>query len=70
MKVKSGSGIECRTRDLTDVDNVCDLLKMVKDKVQPKLDAVPLDALKLYKCEADAANSEKADTPNKYTNRY
>jgi hypothetical protein len=69
VKVKGGSAIEYRSKDLTDVYNVSNLLEKVKEK-EGLPAGVRLGQLKLYKCEADAANSAKADTPNKYTNRY
>ena len=70
VKVKGGGAVKYKADQMHGVEDVCDLLEKVKDKEQPKLDAVALGELKLYKSEADAADSAKADTPNKYTNRY
>jgi hypothetical protein len=60
VKVKGGGAVEYRSKDLTDVENVSDFMKKVKEQVKPKLDAVSVDELRLYKCEADAADPEKA----------
>ena len=70
VKVKGGGAVLYDADDLKNVSCVSKLLQKVKDKVKPKLDAVAVDGLILYKCEADAADPAKADTPNKYTNRY
>ena len=67
VKVKGGGAVEYRSKDLTDIENVSNLLKKVKDE-EGLPAGVRLDQLKLYKCEADAADPAKADTPNKYTN--
>jgi hypothetical protein len=69
VKVKGGGAVKYKADQMHGVEDVCDLLEKVKEK-EGLPAGVRLGQLKLYKCEADAADSAKADTPNKYTNRY
>jgi hypothetical protein len=60
VKVKGGNAVLYDADDLKNVSCVSKLLKMVKKEEKPKLDAVAVGELRLYKCEADAADPEQA----------
>jgi hypothetical protein len=59
VKVKGGNAVRYRSNELTDVECVSDLLEKVKGK-EGLPAGVRLGQLKLYKCEADAADPEQA----------
>ena len=60
VMVKGGNAVKYKAEEMRGVEDVSDLLKMVKKEEKTTLGAVDVGRMKLYKHATDVENPEKA----------